>query len=92
MSMRILIVAVWVSLLAGCVSTTTGAPKPVADDEDAAEYNYQLGARYYQNGKYELARDRLLLSIDFDSKRAITHSTLALTYESLARRALPMAS
>ena len=50
--------------LAGCVSTTTGSPKPVADDEDAAEYNHQLGARYYQNGKYELARDRLLLSID----------------------------
>lgn len=75
-------------LFAGCVSTSTGTPKPVADDGDAAEFNYQLGARYYQNGQYELARDRLLLSIDFDPKRAITHSTLALTYEAMGNERL----
>jgi type IV pilus assembly protein PilF len=45
--------------------------------------NYQLGARYYQNGSYELARDRLLLSIELNPKIAAAHSTLALTYEAL---------
>jgi len=79
-------------LLTGCISTTTGTAKPEADDADAAELNYQLGARYYQNGKYDLARDRLLLSIELDPKRAISHSALALTYEALENLRLARAS
>ena len=70
-------------LLSGCVSTTTGRIPMEADDANAAELNYQLGARYYQNGNYEMARDRLLLSIDLAPKNAVAHSTLALTYEAL---------
>lgn len=68
---------------AGCVSTTTGSPAPEADAADAAELNYQLGVRYYQNGRYELARDRLTLATELDPKMAIAHSTLAMTYEAL---------
>jgi type IV pilus assembly protein PilF len=70
-------------LLAGCISTTTGTAPREANEGEAAELNYQLGARYYQNGKYELARDRLLLSARLDPNRAVTYSTLALTYEAL---------
>ena len=72
-------------MLSGCVTTTTvtGGVQPDADDSDAAQLNYELGARYYRNGNFELARDRLLYSIELDSKRAIAHSTLALTYEQL---------
>lgn len=70
-------------LLAGCISTTTGSAPIEADDGDAADLNYQLGARYYQNGKYDLARDRLLLSIELDPKNATAHSTLGMTYEAL---------
>lgn len=77
-----------VLLLAGCISTTTGTAAPEPDTEDAAELNYQLGARYYNNGKYELARDRLLLSIELDPKQAIAHSTLALTYEAMGNERL----
>lgn len=69
--------------LVGCVTTTSGPPPPEADDEDAAELNYQLGARYYQNGSYELARDRLLGAIELDPKMAKAYSTLGLTYEAL---------
>ncbi len=87
MSKPILPAVMCLFVLGGCVSTTTN-PKPVADDEDAAEFNYELGARYFQNGKYELARDRLLLSIDYDPRRAITHSTLALTYEAMGNARL----
>jgi len=75
-------------LLSGCISTTTGSSPPEADEEDAAELNYQLGARYYNNGKYDLARDRLLLSIKLDPKKAIAHSTLALTYEAMGNERL----
>ncbi len=71
-------------LMTGCVTTVTGSgADPVADDETAAELNYQLGARYYQQGNYTLARDRLLTAIKFRPKMAVAHTTLALTYEAL---------
>ena len=76
----------WVAVclgLAGCVSQTTGTVKADPDEGDAADLNYQLGARYYRNGNFELARDRLLHSIELDSRNADAHSTLALTYEQL---------
>lgn len=72
-----------VFLITGCIMSTTGPPKPKPDNAAAAELNYQLGARYYKNGQYDLARDRLLLSIEKDPRRAVAHSTLALTYEAL---------
>lgn len=79
-------------LLTGCISTTTGKAPMEANEADAAELNYQLGARYYQNGKYDLARDRLLLSIELEPKNAVAHSTLALTYEALGNLRLATAS
>ncbi len=69
--------------LAGCVTTTTGTTSPPADEVDAASVNYQLAIRYFRNGNYELARDRLMRSIELDPKRAIVWSTLATTYEQL---------
>ncbi len=87
-SKRIATAAMGLLFLAGCVSTTTGSTPPEADDADAAELNYTLGARYYNNGSYELARDRLLLSIELNPDRAIAHSTLALTYEALGNERL----
>jgi type IV pilus assembly protein PilF len=70
--------------MTGCVSTTTGSvTEPKRDDKEAAQLNYQLGARYYQQGSYELARDRLLLATEIDPKMALAFSTLALTYEAL---------
>jgi len=83
MSEKVLSVAMLSLVFAGCISTTTGTAAPEADNNNAAEYNYQLGARYYQNGKYDLARDRLTRAIELDPKMAIAHSTLALTYEKL---------
>lgn len=69
--------------LGACVSTTTGPSRPEANVEDAAQQYYQLGARYYRNGNYDLARDRLIRALEHDPQMAIAHSTLALTYESL---------
>lgn len=75
-------------LLSACVSTTTGTPSPEPDQADASELNYQLGARYYQNGKYELARDRLLLAIELDPKMEVAYTTLAMSYEALGNHRL----
>lgn len=85
---RLMTVAACCVLMSGCISTTTGRSPPEANESDAAELNYQLGARYYQAGKYELARDRLLLSARLDPQRALTYTTLALTYEALGNRRL----
>ena len=70
-------------LVSGCVSTTTGSAEPVANDGDAAELNYTLGVKYYQNESYELARDRLILAIELDPDLALAHSTLGMVYEAL---------
>ncbi len=72
-----------VSALTACISTTTGTPVAEPDEGDAAELNYQLGARYYQSDKYELARDRLLLALELNPKMAKAYSTLGMTYEAL---------
>lgn len=72
----------------GCISTTTGTAPPEADEGDASELNYQLGARYYQNGNYELARDRLLLAIELNPKMAVAYTTLGMSYEALDNRRL----
>ena len=76
--------AVCFLLMAGCITTTTGSiTEPVRNDKDASELNYELGARYYKQGSYDLARDRLLRAIEYDPKMAVAHTTLALTYEAL---------
>lgn len=84
-ALKRLLVVVSASLItAGCVtSTTTGTIPSESNDANAADLNYQLGARYYRNGNYELARDRLLLSIELNPRNAVAHYTLALTYEKL---------
>ena len=92
MSEKVLVGLTMALLAGGCVSTSSGPKKPVADTGDAAELNYQLGARYYRNGNYELARDRLLYSIELNPKNAVAHSTLALTYEKLDNLRLATAS
>lgn len=70
-------------LLGGCISSTTGSSAPEANNSEAAELNYQLGARYYNAGNYSLAKDRLILATKLDPRLAKAYSTLALTYEAL---------
>ncbi|MDZ7643222.1 MAG: type IV pilus biogenesis/stability protein PilW [Woeseiaceae bacterium] len=72
-----------ICLLAGCVSSTSGSPRTEPSDEEAAKQYYQLGARYYRNGSYELARDRLQRAIELNPRLALAHTTLALTYQQL---------
>jgi len=75
--------------MAGCVATTSGpVTEPVRDDADASTLNYQLGARYYKQGSYELARDRLMRAIEIDPKMAVAYTALALTYEALENQRL----
>ena len=86
-----LIIATLVAMLcAACVSTTTTTRRSSAEpsDADAAKSNYELGVRYYRNGSYDLARDRLLRALDFEPDMALAHMTLGLTYEALENERL----
>lgn len=88
MSKLIISGAVSVILMAGCISTTTGSVPRRANNIDAAEQNYQLGARYYKQGSYLLARDRLELATQLNPKLALAYSALALTYDALDNKRL----
>lgn len=85
MKKSILVLGAMAAILvgSGCVSTTTGPPEKKPDQGDAAELNYQLGARYYRKGDYDLARDRLQLALKQNPKNGFAWSTLGLTYEAL---------
>jgi len=87
-SMQLSILVATCFHLSACVSTTTGAPESEPNDEQAASINFQLAIEYFQNGNYELARDRLILSTEIDPKRPIVWSTLATTYEQLGNLCL----
>jgi len=75
-------------MIGACVSTTSGPEKSEADADAAALRFFQLGAEYYRNGQYDMARDRLQTSLEYEPKMAIAHSTLALTYVQLENRRL----
>ena len=72
-----------VILLTGCVSTSSEVRKTIEDGDDAALQYYHLGARYFKNGSFKLAKERLERAIELDPKMANAHYTLALTYEQL---------
>ena len=87
MRANLLVVAAIISILCGCISSTTQT-RSYEPSDDAAEQNYQLGAQYFRKGNYELAADRLMRAIEFDPKLARAHSMLALTYVQLGNTRL----
>jgi len=70
-------------LLTGCVTSTTTTSAKFEETDDAAMQNYNLGARYYQNGSYGIAKERLERALELDPKLEQAHFMLALTYEQL---------
>jgi len=81
--MKLLIGGIATLLVMGCISETTGRKAAKVDTTEASTQYYTLGAKYYRNGQYDLAEERLRRSLDFDPKNAIAHSVLALTYREL---------
>lgn len=75
------------ALIAGCVSSqsTSGRSEP---SDDASDQNYRLGAQYYRNEKYDLARSRLERAIELDNRNADAHSLLALTLAKIGNNRL----
>ena len=84
---NLLVVTAIISILCGCVSSTTEVRR-YEEEDDAADQNYQLGVQYFRKGNYDLARDRLIRAVEFDPRMAAAHSMLALTYVQLGNTRL----
>ena len=85
---KILVVVTASGMLSACISTESSSRQSSANNEVAAEQLYTLGAQYYRNGKFALARDRLERATMLDDKNADAYSILALTYVQLGNQRL----
>ncbi len=74
-------------LAAACISSQSGTQKSEPSD-DASDQNYRLGAQYYRNEKYNLARSRFERAIELDGRNADAHSLLALTLAKIGNNRL----
>lgn len=83
MKTKIVAGSIAIILLTGCITSTTTTSAKFEETDDAAMQNYNLGARYYQNGSYDIARERLERAVELDPKLEQAHFMLALTYEQL---------
>ncbi|MGA9853224.1 MAG: type IV pilus biogenesis/stability protein PilW [Gammaproteobacteria bacterium] len=68
-------------MLAGCVSTST-APGDKVSLKQASQYNVELGVAYMQQGRRDLAMQKLQLALQQDSGNASAYSALGLLYNS----------
>ena len=83
MKTKIVAGSIVIILLTGCITSTTTSTSKFEESDDAAMQNYNLGARYYQNGSYGIAKARLERALELDPKLEQAHFMLALTYEKL---------
>jgi len=69
-------------LLGGCASTSE---RDTTDPKKAAEFNSELGLRYMAQGNNELAMEKLLKAVEYDSRSVNAHHYLAELYRRLGR-------
>ncbi|MCG8432503.1 MAG: tetratricopeptide repeat protein, partial [Gammaproteobacteria bacterium] len=67
------------AMLHGCVSTNSRVSS--ASTRDAAQFNVRLGVAYMQQGKNDLALEKLQRAIEQDSQLSSAHVAIALLYE-----------
>jgi len=73
------------ALLAACEpSGKTGVRETQGDKvQDAARVRVELGSRYMEQGKYELAQENLQKALEYDANYVDAHTVIAVLYESI---------
>lgn len=92
-SLRLVIVFALGAALAGCgtmaggKSSGSGLAKESANDkrEDAARVRVELGTRYMQQGKLELAQENLQKALEYDANYVDAHTVMAVLMERIGR-------
>ena len=69
--------------LAACVSSPTTMPGEKVSLKQASDYNTELGAAYMQQGRRDLAMQKLQLALQQDPGNANTYMVLGLLYNSI---------
>ena len=88
-SWRLACVALLCGVLAACATPGGPGSKHVGEEtkadkrEDAARVRVELGQRYMQQGKLELALDNLLKALDYDANYVDAHTVIGVLYEHL---------
>lgn len=90
MNSRLAILLCLASLLAGCMSHTSGMnPLSTAQGrEDARDAYIQLGIGYLQKGAAERAKEPLSKALEIDPNHAGAHAALALVFQTQMEPAL----
>jgi type IV pilus assembly protein PilF len=79
---EILWIMVTAFMLAGCVSTSTAPDSSKVSLKQASQDNVALGVAYLQQGRRDLAMQKLQLALSQDSDNANAYSALGLLYNS----------
>lgn len=66
--------------LAGCVSVSDGRRGPAAEPLEAARFNVQLGLEYLNQGRRDLAMEKLTRAIEQAPRLADAHVAMAFAY------------
>jgi type IV pilus assembly protein PilF len=81
---KFLTVAILVGMVlasAACVTTRTGRPLPVVDDEKAHDAHLKLGLTYLQRDNRESSRRHFSKALDLNPSSAPAHNGLAMLYQ-----------
>lgn len=80
---RMILLSVCIGLLAACTTTTSRSndDQESSSPERAVIYNVQLGMQYLQQGRRDLARNRLERALEIDDRSAAAHSAMAFFWE-----------
>jgi type IV pilus assembly protein PilF len=74
-------------VLTACTSTGVTRPTSRTDSQKAAEIQVRLGSGYMQQGKLDLAMERLSRAVQLDPRSAMAHSMLGVLYEQINDKA-----
>jgi type IV pilus assembly protein PilF len=71
--------------LQGCTASSSVTASNLSSDEQAAQANYNLGAAYLNEGKPQLALEKLERALDQNPRLANAHSAIAIVYDQLGK-------
>jgi type IV pilus assembly protein PilF len=83
---RLSIVILLASLLCACVTQSTNPYDTDSDSTKRARAHTELGAAYYQQGKYDIALSEFNIAIEFDPDYAWAHNGLGLVQSALGEK------
>src|SRR6186713_3301458 len=81
-----LLLSIALGALAGCQSGPGSSVKkddPATQRNDAARVHTELGQKYLQQGKLELALEKLSKALEFNPEYVDAHTVIAVLYENI---------